>query len=189
MKKKRTFTVMAIIIAVLVLGIGYAAIADIPLNITGSANIVADSDFSVEFDTAHTVLVDPSSGTVTLNNASHPIVAGTYSDKDDATMTVYLDKDHTSGSACYKIDNKSTSLNATITPTVTQISSPNNAYFGTITTALYSDAACSTALTGSVAHGSSAYLKVTVPKGASEPAQDVTGASFSVSIAASPTTS
>ena len=189
MKKKRTFTVMAIIIAVLVLGIGYAAIADIPLNITGTANIVADSDFSVEFDTAHTVLVDPSSGTVTLNNASHPIVAGTYSDKDDATMTVYLDKDHTSGSACYKIDNKSTSLNATITPTVTQISSPNNAYFGTITTALYSDSACSTALSGSVAHGSSAYLKVTVPKGASEPAQDVTGASFSVSITASPTTS
>ena len=91
MKKKRTFTVMAIIIAVLVLGIGYAAIADIPLNITGSANIVADSDFSVEFDTTHTVLVDPSSGTVTLNNASHPIVSGTYSVKDDATMTVYLD--------------------------------------------------------------------------------------------------
>ena len=189
MKKKRTFTIMAILIAVLVLGVGYAAIADINLNITGTANIVADSDFSVEFDTTHTILVDPSSGTVTLNNVSHPVAAGTYTDKDDATMTVFLDKDHTSGSACYKIDNKSTSLNATITPTVTQISNPNNAYFGTITTALYSDAACSTALSGSVAHGSSAYLKVTVPKGASEPAQDVTGASFSVSITASPATS
>ncbi len=190
MKKKRTFTVMAIIIAVLVLGIGYAAIADIPLSITGSANIVADSDFSVEFDNSnHTILVDPSSGTVTLNSVPHPVAAGAYTDTTHATMTVYLDKDHTSGSACYKIDNKSTTLRATITPTVTQISSPDNAYFGTITTALYSDSACSTALSGSVAAGSSAYLKVTVPKGTSEPAQDVTNASFSVAITASPATS
>ena len=184
--KKRTFTIMAIIIAVLVLGIGYAAIADIPLTITGSANLLADSDFSVEFDTTHTVLVDPSSATVTMNSVQHAVVAGAYTDKDDATMTVYLDKDHASGSACYKIDNKSTALSATITPSVTQISSPNNAYFGTITTALYSDANCTTSFSGNVAAGSSVYLKVTVPKGSTEPAQDVTNAAFTVSITASP---
>ena len=76
MKKKRTFTIMGILIAVLVLGIGYAAIADIPLLITGTANIVADSDFSVVFDTTHTVGLTAYNGNVTLGETSYAPVAG-----------------------------------------------------------------------------------------------------------------
>ena len=186
MKKKRTFTVMAILLAVLVLGVGYAAISNVILNITGTANVVADADFAVEFDTTHTPLLDPSSGTVTLGGNSYAPVAAAYTDKDDATMTVYLDKNNTSVSACYKIDNKSTDLAAAVSASVTQVGSPNTAYFGTITTAFYSDSACTTSSGGTVAASGSVYLKVTVPKGSTEPAQDVTGASFSVSITATP---
>ena len=186
MKKRRTFTVMIILIAVLILGVGYAAISNVTLYLTGTANVVADADFSVEYDTTHTVGLTADSGNVTLGSNSYAPVAGAYTDATHATMTVYLDKNHTSVSACYKIDNKSTALAATITPTITQVASPNNAYFGTITTGLYSDSNCSTSFSGNVAHGSSVYLKVTVPKGSTEPATDVTGASFSVTLAAAP---
>ena len=186
MKQKRTYIIMIILIAVLMLGVGYAAISNVTLNLNGTANIAADSNFSVEYDTTHTVGLTADSGNVTLGGNSYAPVAGAYTDATHATMTVYLDKNHTSVSACYKIDNKSTALAATITPNVTQIASPNNAYFGTITTGLYSDSNCSTSFSGNVAHGSSVYLKVTVPKGSTEPSQDVTGASFSVTITAEP---
>ena len=186
MKKRRTFIVMAILLAVLVLGVGYAAISNITLYLTGTANIVADADFNVIYDTSHTVGLAADSGNVTLGGNSYAPVAGAYTDTTHATMTVYLDKNHTSVSACYKINNTSTSLAATITPTITQIASPNDAYFGTITTGLYSDSNCSTTLSGNVAASSSAYIKVTVPKGSAEPATDVTGASFSISFEASP---
>ncbi len=57
MKKKNTFTAMVILIAVLLLGIGYAAISNITLIVNGNANIVADSDFDVEFDTRNSTHV------------------------------------------------------------------------------------------------------------------------------------
>ena len=186
MKKRRTFTIMIILIAVLLLGIGYAAISDITLYLTGTANVVADADFSVVYDTSHTVGLTADSGNVTMGSNTYAPVAGAYTDTTHATMTVYLDKNHTSVSACYKIDNNSSALAATITPVVTQVGNSNAAYFGTITTGLYSDSNCSTSFSGNVAHGSSVYLKVTVPKGSTEPSQDVTGASFSVEITASP---
>ena len=185
MKKRRTFTVMIILIAVLVLGVGYAAISNVILNITGSANIVADADFSVVFDTAHTVTVTPSTN-VSFGGSSHPVSAGAYTDTLNATMTVYLDKNNTTATACYKINNNSTSLAASISPSVTPIGSPNTNYFGTITTGLYSDSGCSTAFSGNLAAGQSVYLKVTVPKGSTEPAQDVADASFGVTITATP---
>ena len=186
MKKKRTFIVMIILIAVLVLGVGYAAISNVTLYLNGTANIVADADFTVVYDTSHSVGLTPSSGTVTLGGSNYAPVAGAYTDTTHATMTVYLDKNNTSVSACYKIDNNSTAIAAAITPSVTQVGSPNANYFGTITTGLYSDSGCSTALSGNLAAGASAYLKVIVPKGSTEPAQDVTGATFSVTITATP---
>jgi len=186
MKKNRTFTVMAILIAVLILGIGYAAISNITLYLSGTANVVADSDFSVVYDTSHTVGLTADNGNVTMGESSYAPVAGAYTDTTHATMTVYLDKNHQSVSACYKIDNNSTALAAALSAEITQIGSPNNSYFGTITHGFYSDSACSTALSGNLAHGQSAYLKVTVPKGSTEPAEDVTGASFSVTITATP---
>lgn len=188
MKKKRTFTVMVMLIAVLILGIGYAAISNITLYLNGTANIVADSDFSVVYDTSHTVGLTADSGQVSMGGSSYAPVAGAYTDTTHATMTVYLDKNHTSVSACYKIDNNSTALAAQLSASVTQIASPNSAYFGTITHGFYSDSGCSTALSGNLAANSSAYLKVTVPKGSTEPAEDVANAAFSVTITATPQT-
>ena len=186
MKKRRTFTIMAILIAVLVLGVGYAAISNVTLTVNGTANIKADADFSVEFDTTHTVGLSDSSSKVTINSTQYAVVAGSYTNTTTATMTVYLDKDNTSEWACFKIDNKSSQLAAALTPNVTQVASPNASYFGTITSALYSDSSCTTALSGNLAAGSSAYLKVTVPKGSTEPSQDVTGATFTVTVLAEP---
>lgn len=186
MNQRKTYIVMIILIAVLILGVGYAAISNITLNLNGTANIVADSNFSVEYDTNHTVGLNPSSGTVTMNGNNYAPVAGSYTNAITATMTAYLDSNHTSVSACFKIDNKSDSLAASITPSITPIASPNDAYFGTITTGLYSDSNCSTAFTGNLAAGSSVYLKVTVPKGNANPTADVTGASFNITITAEP---
>ena len=45
MQKRRTFTVMAILIAVLILGIGYAALTATTLNLNGTANVKANPDF------------------------------------------------------------------------------------------------------------------------------------------------
>ena len=186
MNQRRTYIIMIILIAVLLLGVGYATISNITLNLNGTANVAADADFSVEYDTTHIVGLTADSGNVTLGSNTYAPVAGSYTDTTHATMTVYLDKDHTSVSACYKIDNKSDSLAASITPNVTQVSNTYAAYFGTITTGLYSDSSCSTAFSGNVAAGSSVYLKVTVPKGSTPPPSDVTGASFSVTITAEP---
>ena len=188
MNKRKTFTVMAILIAVLVLGVGYAAISSVTLNLNGTGNVKADAAFSVEYDQTHTVAVDPSSGTVSMGEpaVAYPIVAGAYTGATTATMTVYLDHDHTSGTAIYKIDNKSSALYAKLTPNVIQVGSPNTDYFGTITSGVYSDAECQTALSDNLAPGASAYLKVIVPKGSVEPATDVTGATFSVTITAAP---
>ena len=108
MKRRRTFTVMFILIAVLVLGVGYAAIANVTLSINGTANVVADADFSVVFDTTHTVGLTAASGQVNMGGTNYAPVAGSYTSTTAATMTVYLDKNHTEVSACYKIDNNST---------------------------------------------------------------------------------
>ena len=45
MKKRKTFIAMALVIAVLVLGVGYAAISNITLNVNGTANVTANADF------------------------------------------------------------------------------------------------------------------------------------------------
>ena len=47
MKKKKTFMGMAIIIAILVLGVGYAAVEGVDLFVTGTANIKANAVFPI----------------------------------------------------------------------------------------------------------------------------------------------
>ena len=185
MKRRKTFTVMAILIAVLVLGVGYAAIADITLNLNGNATIIADADFSVVFDTTHTV-GRSTTDTISANSTSFDVVNGGYTSTSAATMTVTLNKDHNSASACYKIKNNSTALAASLTPNVTQVGSPNTAFFGTITTGLYSDSGCTTPFSGNLAPQGDVYLQVTVPKGSTEPANDVVNAAFSVTVTAHP---
>lgn len=186
MQKKRTFTVMAILLAVLVLGVGYALISNVTLNLTGTANIKANADFTVEYDTANGIDYS-TTDTITDGENTRSVVQGTYTDATNATMTVWLDNTHRSAYAIYKVKNKSTDLSATLAASVTQISDENkNPYFSGITAAYYSDSTCNTPLgNNKLAAGATAYLKVTVTL-AKSPIEDVTNASFSVTTTASP---
>ena len=186
MKKRKTFLGMIIFLSILVLGIGYAAVSDITLNFTGTANIKANADFSVVYDTAHTVGLSTNDTVAWATSDNRAVVAGAYTDTANATMTVYLDATHTSAYAIYKVNNTSSELGATLSAVVTQISGTNSQYFNDVTAVYYSDAACTSELGNNVvAHGSSAYLKVTVSL-KKTPITDITGATFSIATTASP---
>ena len=186
MRKRKTFIVMIILLAILVLGVGYAAVSNITLNLNGTANIKANADFSVVYDTSHTVGKSTNDTVAWAENNNQPVVAGAYTNTSTATMTVYLDSTHSSAYAIYKVDNNSSELGATLSTSITQISGGNAQYFNDVTAAYYTDANCTTALGNStLAHGQSAYLKVTVSLKKS-PVSDITGATFSVTTTATP---
>ena len=186
MKKRKTFLGMAIFIAILVLGVGYAAVSNITLNLTGTGNIKANADFSVVYDTSHIVGKSTSDTVEWTSGNNNPVVAGAYTNTTNATMTVYLDANHTSAYAIYKVDNNSSELGATLAASVTQISGTNATYFDDVTAVYYTDASCTTPLGNNVlAHGQSAYLKVTVSLKKS-PVSDISGATYSVTTTATP---
>ena len=191
MQKRRTFTVMAILIAVLILGVGYAAISSTSLNLNGTANVKANADFTVEYDTSHTVVVSNTGTGSTFDDegTTRTVVTGAYTSTSVATMTVWLDNTHREASAIYKIDNKSSELGASLAATVTNVDAngQNEAYFDPVVATYYSDAACTTALTSGdiVDAGDTVYLKVTV-KLAKSPLDDITGATFTVVTTATP---
>ena len=186
MKKRKTFIAMVIVIAILLLGIGYAAVSNVTLNLTGTANIKANADFAVEYDTSHTVVVDPNDTVEWAQNDNRAVVAGSYQSTTAAIMTVYLDSSNTAATAIYKVDNNSTELGATLAASITQISGANAEYFSNITAVYYTDANCTQALgNNTLAAGDSAYLKVTVGL-AKSPINDITSASFSVTTTATP---
>ncbi|MBQ7104519.1 MAG: hypothetical protein IJN90_01535 [Bacilli bacterium] len=166
MKKRKTFIAMALVIAVLVLGVGYAAISNINLTINGTANVTANADFTVEFDT------------------THEVTNGAYTDAKTATMTVNLSNDVKTATAVYKINNKSTELGATLTANVANDDETLNKYVE-FATAFYANENCTEALNGPVAHGQTAYLKVTANL-KQNPAQDVKDKVFTVTITAEP---
>ena len=185
MQKRKTFTVMAILLAVLVLGVGYALIADVDLSLTGTANIMANSDFSVVYDTNYTPAVS-SVGTVTDGTNTETIVDGTVTDEDEATITVWLDSTTRSAYAIYKIDNESEDLAASLAATVTTpMSGSGSSYFDDPVIEFYTTDACTTQLSGNVEPGESAYMKVTVSLVRS-PLNDIVGETFTVTITASP---
>ena len=179
MQKRKTFTVMVILLAILVLGVGYATVSQVTLTLNGTANIKANADFTVVYDTSHTPTYS------TLVTPTEASVAGAYTSTSVATMTFTLDAKNPEVYAIYKIDNNSSELAASLAAAVTQVSGDNAAYFDTITAAYYTDAACTTALSGNLAHGASAYLKVTVGL-AKSPVTDKTGATFTVVTTATP---
>ena len=180
MRKRKTFLGMIVFLAILLLGVGYASISDITLDLNGStASIKANADFIVEYDTAHTVGKSTTDTIAWAASDNRAVVTGVYNSTSSATMTVNLDADHTSAYAIFKVDNKSSELGATLTPSVTQITGTNTQYFNDITTAYYTDANCTTALSGTLAHGQSAYLKVTVSL-KKNPIDDISSASFNV---------
>ena len=198
MNKKKTYIGLAIFVAILVLGIGYAAISDVTINLDGTANVKANADFVVEYDTEHTV-VKSTSDSIDMSSTTtpdlHSVVAGAYTDESNATMTVYLDSEHRSAYAIYKVDNNSEELNATLASNITNISgsdgtAPNTRDFSdyiTVTSAVfYTDEECTTPLgTDELAAGTSAYLKVLVTL-TKLPTDDIAGASFAVTTTATP---
>lgn len=114
MKKKRTFTILTVLLAVLLLGVGYAAtIDDILLNITGSATASPSTDqYIVKF-------VEDSAQDITTNKPSHitvtPEVTGDLS--GTITVTGMKAKDE-SVTVQYTIANESADLSATLSVAV-----------------------------------------------------------------------
>ena len=184
MQKRKTFTVMAILLAVLVLGVGYALIADVELNLTGTANIMANSDFSVVYDDQFLPAVS-TVGTVTDGTNTQTIVDGAVTGDTTATMTVWLDSTNRDAYAIYKIDNESTDLAASISADVTPLSGTNASYFEAPIVDFCSDAACNTPFSGNVEPENSVYMKVTVALTRS-PLTDITGQTFNITITATP---
>ena len=171
MKKRKTFVAMALIIAVLILGVGYAAITNIVLTINGTANVTANADFDVSFDMDHTVN--------TTSNAT-----GAYNAEDTAEVTVNLDSNTTEAYAIFKVHNESDELSAELTAEVVNVDADLDKY-ANISVALFSDESCTSALANPIVAGGEAYVKV-VAELEKNPAQDVLGKSFTVTITAEP---
>lgn len=140
--KKRT-GIIGVLIAILVLGIGYAAMSGVTLNITGTGTMnVDDNNFKVHYDTTVTPTTTLASGTTTGATAT-----ASYTDDQNGTLTItgFTKKDD-SATATYTIINESDDINATLgTPvigtynseyfTVTStVGSPTLAYGGATTT-------------------------------------------------------
>jgi len=107
MKQPKTFLLLSIVVAVLLLGIAYAAITSVTMNITGNVGAAADQgNFDVGFDG------QPSfnkTGTDTIS------ASGTVIDRTDATLVVAgLKKVGDTVTATYTIVNNATDLKATL---------------------------------------------------------------------------
>lgn len=118
MKNKKIFIVVALLIAVLLLGIGYAAISNITLTISGKATATpADANFVVRF--AETPYPSVSDGTK---------VTAERTDDKTATLNVTgLTAKGDTVTATYTIENASADLTADLSAAVTNNS--NDTYF------------------------------------------------------------
>ena len=137
---KRTFTIVGILVAVLMLGIGYAAITGTTLSITGTAAAGVDnSNFVVRFDQETPVTKNSfvSAAAITGDTAATISVEGLTTVNQTATAT-------------YTILNASTDLVANLVAEVTQ--NTNSDYFD-VTTSFASN---------SVAAGESTTITVSV---------------------------
>ena len=120
MKKRNTYVGLILLVAVLMLGIGYAAMSNITLNITGSASAtVNDENFNVHF-----------TGTPTVSDEN--IVTATITDDTKATITVdSLASKGDKVTATYTIENSSEDLSASIA--IPTIANSNEEYFNVTT--------------------------------------------------------
>lgn len=163
MKKKKNFTLLGLVVAVLVLGIGYA-ISSIDLKVNGDVKISPDdSNFIVEFTNAN-VAGDKDTATI----------------GDGKTATLHVETLKTVGDevvATYTITNKSKAgLNATLTnPTVNYTADDAKGYYEV--TAVLAD-------TNAIAPNGTETLTVTV-KLVKAPFTEVTG-NFEVAFQATP---
>ena len=107
MKKKRTLTVVAAVLAVLMLGVGYAAVANDVLTINGTASATpSDNNFVVQFDQDTEVDSDDT-------------VTAAYTGTTTATFSASgLTAKGQTASATYAIENLSADLAANLTAVV-----------------------------------------------------------------------
>lgn len=109
MKQKKTFIIVALLLAVLLLGIGYAAMAGITLNINGTANATIDNtNFVVKFvaDSAQVSNAEKVTATVTDDKTARIAVNGLTAKGDYETAT-------------YTIKNESADLSARLSAAIT----------------------------------------------------------------------
>ena len=186
MKRKNTCTGMSIFIAILILGVGYAAISDIPLNLNGTANVKANAEFVVEYDTDHTIKFSTDETIAWADSDVRAVVSGDYTGASTATMTVNLDSGHRSASAIYKIDNLSEELKATIVAELTSDIPEDKRDYLLVEKELYTTEDCDTVLEDTqLSKNQSAYLKVTVSL-VKLPVEDITNAEFKITTTATP---
>lgn len=115
MKSKKTLMTLGVIVAVLVLGVGYAAITDINLNINGTAAATpSDDNFSVIFTGTPSTSGDTVSASITDDLTATMTVTGLTTTGDTAT-------------ASYTIKNASEELSATVEQGT--ITNDNETYF------------------------------------------------------------
>lgn len=129
MKKKKSFTGLLIILAVLFLGVGYAAITSRTLTINGNVTVNPnENDFDVVFKGAPTI----------TDGTDHATTATNTYDSTNRTATLTVDGLEKAGDkvvVTYTIENKSNSLKATLSNlTVTNDSAKG--YFTVETTEL-----------------------------------------------------
>lgn len=117
---KKLFTVLAILVAVLILGIGYAALFNVSLNVKGSASANSgDYNFAVRFS---------GSPTVKKNNSSSNVSASITGDHSATISVANLTAKGDKASATYTIKNVSTDLTADLSATAS-VSGVNPEYF------------------------------------------------------------
>ena len=116
MKRRNTYVGAVLLLAVLMLGIGYAAMSNITLNINGSASAtVEDENFKVKF-----------TGTPTVSNATNVVAEVEEDHKASITVTGLTAKGD-SETATYTIENASEDLSAELA--IPSISNDNTEYF------------------------------------------------------------
>lgn len=119
MKQPKAFLLLSIVVAVLVLGIAYAAISDVAFNITGTAAAEGlDANFKVAFKSVNVTEAETSGqGKITYTAADQTAsfaVTGLTTKDQFATVTL-------------TIENKSTDINALLKSVV--VSNDNEQYF------------------------------------------------------------
>lgn len=122
MKNKKTFVGMAIMIAVLMLGVGYAAISNVTLNISGTLSATpSDENFKVKFTGT------PSTDKTEVANSEAATVEALISSDLLATIEVSgLAAKGDKVEATYTIENGSPDLNAALSASTTN---SNSDYF------------------------------------------------------------
>lgn len=162
MKRRNTYVGLILLVAILMLGIGYAAMSNITLNINGGASaVVEDENFKVKF-----------TGTPEVSSEN---VTATIADDHNATLNVSgLSAKGDVETVIYTIENASEDLNASVAvPTITN---DNTEYFSVTT-----DMLAATTLTA----GDTTTVKVTVELIKTPVSEDQT-ADIKISLVASP---